>query len=264
MSVAEFKEDENNQLDVAKILALSNKREPLEVLKVNAFAQGITHIADLQRFSNLTVLSLSSNSINDISGIRFCFSLTELYLRKNCLSDLRQIGYLQNLNKLNVLFLADNACSQVDKYRFKVLRCLKFLTNLDVMVVSDEDKSIALNTTDEFILSFEESVKRFLQANAPPAGSDAKDIGSTVFKGLQSDKFEESWPNEKPVVSLLNSRQETNEESVRPQKSNILEAIKLLMSDLQPEDIFFLRQMCDESLVSRPVRVSTAAATVRK
>jgi hypothetical protein len=242
------KDDEGVHLNAGKVLAVTNKQSVEDVSKVNAFALGITRIDDLQCFSNLTVLSLSSNSVNDISGLQFCYSLVEVYLRKNNVSDLRQIGYLQNLNHLNVLFLADNPCSQQDKYRAKVLRCLKFLSTLDVTVVLDTDKSDALNTTDSDILSFEESVNVFLAKNTSNNIKPESKVDSTLFKGLQSAKLEIEAPKPAPGKQALSAVMESSQAG--PKKGNILEAIKLLMRELGIEDLAVLRNMCDERLMS--------------
>lgn len=253
---AESKAGEENPLDPAKVLQVTNKLDPLQVVKVNAFAMGITRIADLQRFANLTVLSLSSNSINDISGLRFSFSLVELYLRKNNISDLRQIGYLQNLNNLNVLFLADNPCSQADQYRNKVLRCLKFLSTLDVTVATDDDKASVLNTKDTSVLSFEESVKKFIENSSNSGEAEAKDIGTTVlFRGLQSAKSEGaasecSGFNLPPVMDVMETSEPNDNRPAR--RGSILEAIKILITELQSSDILLLRQICDDRLAAVP------------
>lgn len=252
-------EDDGVQLTAEKVLAVSNKRVCSEVVKVNAFALGITKIDDLQCFANLSVLSLSSNSVNDISGLRYCYSLVEVYLRKNNVSDLRQIGYLQNLKNLNVLFLADNPCSQDDKYRLKVTRCLKFLSTLDVTVITDADKSEALNSTNTTILAFEESIKVFLDENKDKIKPESKDIGSTVFKGLQSMRSE-AEPSAPVQHRPAGHHHLVASSSSRSPNRNILDAIKLLMEELSTEDISAVRALCDERLLQCAITVPATGA----
>ena len=60
-------------------------------------------------------------------------SLRELYLRKNSIRDINEIGCLKNLPKLRVLWLSDNPCANVEKYRMTVLKNLPKLTKLDTV-----------------------------------------------------------------------------------------------------------------------------------
>ena len=59
--------------------------------------------------------------------------LRELYLRKNCIRDISEIGCLKNLPKLRVLWLSDNPCANVEQYRMTVLKNLPKLTKLDTV-----------------------------------------------------------------------------------------------------------------------------------
>lgn len=230
-------------LDINKVLNLAGKTDPNDVVKVNAFAMRITAIQQLSCFRNLMVLSLSSNSISDISGLKNCFSLVEIYLRKNNISDLRQIGYLQNLNHLGVLFLQDNPCALDVNYRKKTLRCLKFLSTLDIAVVTDDEKCEALNTTDEVVLNFERSIANYLEKNKDT--DECKDIGTTVFKGLKTEGI---LAQELPKA--FSASQNIMISSMSSKSSNIFNAIRLLMSELNREDIARLKALCDDVLTS--------------
>lgn len=57
--------------------------------------------------------------------------LKELYLRKNNLNDLSEIGFLKKLPKLRVLWLSDNPCAESANYRSTVLKNLPKLIRLD-------------------------------------------------------------------------------------------------------------------------------------
>ena len=59
--------------------------------------------------------------------------LRELYLRKNSINDINEIGCLKNLPRLRVLWLSDNPCATVEKYRMTVLKNLPKLTKLDTV-----------------------------------------------------------------------------------------------------------------------------------
>lgn len=92
--------------------------------------------------SHLLALSLVSleRSVNKISSLRAfvrCKQLRELYLRKNAISDLRQLAYLRELPLLNVAWLSNNPVADLPQYRATVLRCAPGLQKLDNIGVSD-------------------------------------------------------------------------------------------------------------------------------
>ena len=66
---------------------------------------------DVSLVKEMPLIEICSLSLNNISSLNF-FSqnqnLTELYLRKNQISDLMEIRHLQNCSKLKVLWLWDN------------------------------------------------------------------------------------------------------------------------------------------------------------
>jgi cilla- and flagella-associated protein len=67
----------------------------------------------------------------------------ELYLRKNCINDLREIRYLTKLPSLKVLWLHDNPCALVDNYREIVIHHLPNLVKLDNNIITAEEKNEA-------------------------------------------------------------------------------------------------------------------------
>mmetsp|Transcript_27666 Transcript_27666/g.27356 ORF Transcript_27666/g.27356 Transcript_27666/m.27356 type:complete len:219 (-) Transcript_27666:29-685(-) len=92
---------------------------------------------------NLEVLSLSVNKITTLKHFQYCRKLTELYLRKNLISDLNEIRYLQDLPSLKVLWLWDNPCAELSNYRAIVIGALPNLVKLDNQAVTPEEKSSA-------------------------------------------------------------------------------------------------------------------------
>jgi len=115
----------DNCLTEDQVLKLSGKQNYAEVQKLNAFAVGISKVCPLEKFVNLEIISLSLNSISNLKGFVVCEKLKELYLRKNNISNLLQIGHLKDLRNLKVLFLADNPCCAEENYRTKTVRVLK-------------------------------------------------------------------------------------------------------------------------------------------
>ena len=62
--------------------------------------------------------------------------IKELYLRKNCINDLKEIRYLIKLPTLKVLWLHDNPCAMVDNYREIVIHHLPNLVKLDNNIIT--------------------------------------------------------------------------------------------------------------------------------
>lgn len=80
-----------------------------------------------------------------MESIQYCFNLTELYIRNNKISDLDEIFYLKNLEKLKILWLADNPVNSnnnqqddlTNQYRLTIIRNLKNLQKLDNISMFD-------------------------------------------------------------------------------------------------------------------------------
>ena len=69
----------------------------ISVKNLNLWGNDIEDMKLLQRMPNVEVLSLSVNKISTLKDFAYCSKLIELYLRKNCISDIREIRYLTNL-----------------------------------------------------------------------------------------------------------------------------------------------------------------------
>jgi Leucine-rich repeat (LRR) protein len=89
---------------------------------------------------NIEVLSLSFNKINQLQDLASCSKLRELYMRKNLISDLREIKYLVDCHNLKTLWLAENPCSSHKDYRLYIIKHLTFLERLDNDEVTVEER----------------------------------------------------------------------------------------------------------------------------
>jgi len=90
------------------------------------------------------VLSLFSvNRISTLRDFRCCLALKDLYLRKNCIQDLAELAYLQDLPNLRVLWLSENPCAYLPNYRKTVLQYLPNLLKLDNIGKSFCSRSIS-------------------------------------------------------------------------------------------------------------------------
>uniref|UniRef100_A0A182UJ40 U2A'/phosphoprotein 32 family A C-terminal domain-containing protein n=1 Tax=Anopheles melas TaxID=34690 RepID=A0A182UJ40_9DIPT len=86
------------------------------------------------------------NRISTLADFENCINLQELYLRKNNLTDIDELVYLQNLPKLKYLWLEENPLVEHagPGYRQIVLRALPNLKKLDNVDVSPEEVAEAM------------------------------------------------------------------------------------------------------------------------
>lgn len=95
----------------------------------------------LASIPSLEVVSLSVNKVRSLEPFAACGHLTELYMRKNDVSDLLTVAHLQALPDLRILWLCDNPCASHKYYRPLVINLLPSLTKLDMHDVTDHERS---------------------------------------------------------------------------------------------------------------------------
>jgi len=105
------------------------RKEELKV--INIWGNELEDISVISKFPNLVTLSLSCNYISDISPIKNCLFLKELYLRNNKIDDLNQLLFLKDLNKLTILWLNNNPVTKIENYRCFVETYLPQIKILD-------------------------------------------------------------------------------------------------------------------------------------
>eukprot|EP00111_Clytia_hemisphaerica_P001292 TCONS_00003696-protein len=114
------------------------------IRNLNVWGSGLHDISIVQQLVNLEVLNLSVNNVYTLQNLSHCPRIKEIYLRKNKISDLKEIKFLRNLPNLQVLWIADNPCSETNEtYRYTVLKNLPNLIKLDSSVVTQEDRELA-------------------------------------------------------------------------------------------------------------------------
>eukprot|EP00347_Sterkiella_histriomuscorum_P018621 403344821 len=81
--------------------------------------------------------------------------MSELYLRKNLISDLMEVKYLNLCSSLRVLWLSENPVSQHPLYRKFVIKMIPNLTKLDDSNISQEERqeALKLKITDQEIIN---------------------------------------------------------------------------------------------------------------
>jgi Leucine-rich repeat (LRR) protein len=69
-----------------------SKSDRLDMVKsLNLWGNDIDDVSILTELPNVEILSLSVNRISSLEDFKYCSKLTELYLRKNMVSDLAEV-----------------------------------------------------------------------------------------------------------------------------------------------------------------------------
>ena len=112
-----------------------------DIQTINLWGSEINDISILSQCRNLEIVSLSLNNISNISPLKKCIKLRELYLRKNKICSLSQIDYLKNLKDLRILWLDENPISNLENYKEYILKNLPQLIKFDnVPIINREIK----------------------------------------------------------------------------------------------------------------------------
>lgn len=118
-----------------------------DVTRLKLWFKSVEDIECLAKFKNLRIVSLTDNKISKLKAFENCTKLQELYLRKNRISDWRELEYLRGLKELRVLWISENAIAETPNYRMAIISILPQLYKLDDVNVSAEERMEATGTT---------------------------------------------------------------------------------------------------------------------
>ena len=114
-----------------------------EIHNLSLWGTKLTDVTAVKNLPNLQTCAFSVNSISSLQPFAACKKLTELFLRKNCISGLDQLFYLKDLKNLRVLWLSDNPIASTDNYRLFAIAALPQLTKLDQIDITDAERTEA-------------------------------------------------------------------------------------------------------------------------
>lgn len=128
------------------VIARSKQSDLAAIKKLNCWGSELSDVSIIRRMRGVEVLAFSVNRISTLADFENCINLQELYLRKNNLTDIDELVYLQNLPKLKQLWLEENPLveSAGPSYRQIVLRALPNLKKLDNVEVTPEEVAEAM------------------------------------------------------------------------------------------------------------------------
>jgi len=83
-----------------------------KLIKLELYDNQVLKISSLERLTSLKILDISFNSIRDMSPVRCCPLLEELYIAQN---KLRKIVGIENMKSLRVLDLGANRIRVIER-----------------------------------------------------------------------------------------------------------------------------------------------------
>jgi Leucine-rich repeat (LRR) protein len=114
------------------------------IKNLNLWGNDLDDITIVKEMPNIEICSLSLNKIFSLKDFSSCKKLTELYLRKNLVTDLQEIKYLTQCPMLKVLWLWDNPIAEHKFYRPYIIKLLPNLIKLDNNSVTQDERAEAL------------------------------------------------------------------------------------------------------------------------
>ncbi|KAJ0011862.1 hypothetical protein NQD34_012837 [Periophthalmus magnuspinnatus] len=225
-----------------KLVLAKAKASDLEsIKKLNCWGCNLTDVSK--------ILRLFVNSITSLAPLAGCLNLCELYLRRNMISSLSELSHLRSLGHLKVLWLAENPCCGTDPnhYRLTVLRCLPHLQKLDNQVVTEEEVARAL-TQGEEVTTPTEPVQNQPSTNGQPdteTENDPLEYSMDETNKIREQLGMKPLPRDKfPPLSSPPTR----EDRQLMRKSHTLDAILLLLKDLEEDELLVVHTAAQNRL----------------
>ncbi|XP_065075325.1 GATA zinc finger domain-containing protein 10 isoform X3 [Ochlerotatus camptorhynchus] len=181
------------------VIARSKQSDLAAIKKLNCWGSELSDVSIIRRMRGVEVLAFSVNRISTLADFENCLNLQELYLRRNNITDIDELVFLQNLPKLKHLWLEENpvVASAGPTYRQIVLRALPNLKKLDNVDVTPEEVSEAM---------------RAPVAQHQPKHEVHEDPPTTYSHQQQQQQPPQQYRNQSPIVE----RSPLNRDSYSP------------------------------------------------
>lgn len=232
-----------------QVLAKAKASDLESVKKLNCWGCNLKDISIFKQIPNIEVLTLSVNSITSLAPLTGCLNLSELYLRRNMIPSLSELSHLRPLSRLKVLWVAENPCCEIDpeRYRLTVLRCLPGLQKLDNQVVTEEEVALAL-TQGEEVTTPTEPLQKQPSTNGhadTEAENDPLEYSMDETNKIREQLGMKPIPRDKfPSLSSPSTR----ETLPLMRKSHTLDAILLLLKDLEEDELLVVQTAAQHRL----------------
>lgn len=196
-----------------EFVAMKTKNDRLENIKnLNLWGNDLDDISTLRQMYSLEVVSLSVNRIRTLKDFAKLKHLKELHIRKNMISDINEINYLNNCENLKILNLSENPVCDSKNYRLKVIEILPQLTKLDDIPVSSEEIQQSQNLNNYHNVKDQEDIT-----------ANSLDLsGLDHIKNNEDENvFETNNLNDKMIYSNNNKGNDYNDEYANNRNKNV-------------------------------------------
>uniref|UniRef100_A0A8C8SIL3 Cilia- and flagella-associated protein 410 n=1 Tax=Pelusios castaneus TaxID=367368 RepID=A0A8C8SIL3_9SAUR len=211
-------------------------------------------ISICRELPNIEVITFSVNGISSLEPVSHCHNLSELYLRKNRILSLNELFHLKHLPRLRVLWLSENPCCGPDphRYRMTVLRNLPNLQKLDNQAVTEEELSQALVDGEEITApptkqNLENSCLKSSDSNTTESTTETESEHLT-FTLEETNKIREQLGMKPVPRDKFSSFSPRETDGSRKKRNNILNAVLLLMNELDTEGLEIIHQTVGKRL----------------
>ena len=192
------------------VMMRSKTNDPLRVNSVMLWGMGIEDISCLSMFPNLKIVSLTDNRIQNLQVFRSMEKLEEVYIRKNFISDVSEIGALSGHRNLRRVWVSENPfCLSLPNYRSSVLGFIPHIVVLDENPVGPEERinTQMANIKERGEYSHEPKYKKELKidngGHQRASSNNRPPSGRVVFKNAGAnflDEFQIQFRPETPLV----------------------------------------------------------------
>eukprot|EP01041_Mallomonas_annulata_P000517 gene517-993_t len=123
--------------------------DSLPIQELNLRGNSITKLDGLTNLPYLSSLDISENNISCLAPLENCVQLHYLNIRSNKIEIIKQVIFLRELSWLREFLMDGNPASLKYFYRLRVIYILPILSQLDMVVVSAEEKIMAMNLKND-------------------------------------------------------------------------------------------------------------------
>ena len=184
-----------------ELVAVRAKNDKINTIRnINLWGCELDDVSIFRKMPNLEVISLSINNLKTLKDFKDLKNLKELYLRKNQISDIKELKYLSNCTKLSILWLNENPICQDPNYRMYVLKYLPFLDKLDDIVISESEREMASQMNNDLLNSntFQNNINNMMNSNA---FSYKNNIG---YQGSDKGNYNNDLNYNNPLINSYN------------------------------------------------------------
>ena len=127
-----------------ELIAQVTKNERLSTItNLNIWGRDIDDISIISQMPALQNVGLSVNKITTLKDFANLQNLTQLALKNNLISDLKEISYLTSCPNLKTLWLSKNPIAEYPSYRQVVIAAIPSLSKLDDIPITDSEREQA-------------------------------------------------------------------------------------------------------------------------